>query len=212
MRKVVRVISRVEREHLIEEIATYYIENNGEMSLQELSETYGRSTSTIYNWVTYQLPKFNLELYHQFRDCMKNQRTSQYSKTVVKLDRDYSCFPRMIKDLQFSVRLGIVANMVLNSRKVSPDWDEINELLFYDVNSHGFNMVYPITSYSQLSVANSTVKFAEENPHKGKWHLETCRTCGKPFVLTLGNYRFFIQNKLYIPKNCKNCIDSRRNT
>ena len=65
--KVIRVINKQERIELIKEIAAYYIENNGEMTLHELADTYGRPYGTVYNWMMNQLPKIDAELYSQFR-------------------------------------------------------------------------------------------------------------------------------------------------
>lgn len=207
--KTIRVISKQERMDLIREMAEYYIENNG-MTMLELAETYGRPYSTVYNWMTYQLPRLDLELYHQFRDSMRSEREPQYSRGSVKTNREYSCLPAILRGVDFSSRVNILFQTVCLNRTIAPEWDEINELLFHDVDRHGFNMITHVESYKDLAELYNLVKRAIENPHTGDWHKRTCRTCGKPFVLSLGNYQFFCQDSMYIPNNCPSCRRKRR--
>lgn len=39
----------------------------------------------------------------------------------------------------------------------------------------------------------------------------TCADCGKPFVLSEGEIRFFNEKKLSLPKRCKGCREKRKN-
>lgn len=207
--KIIKTISRQERMDLIREMAEYYIENGG-MTMLELADTYGRPYSTVYNWMTYQLPRLDMELFNQFRNSMKRERDSQYSTGSIKINREYSCLPAIVRGMSFDLRTYVVFQTVCSNRSVTPDWDEINELLFHDRDKHGFNLVSHVSSYKDISEIWNFVRLAIENPHKGAWHKRVCRTCGKEFILSLGNYRFFTQDSMYLPNNCESCRHKRR--
>lgn len=208
--KVIRVINKQERIELIKEIAAYYIENNGEMTLHELADTYGRPYGTVYNWMMNQLPKIDAELYSQFRDSMRNERNSQYSKGTVRIHREYSCLPAILRNTDFKLRVFVLFQTVCSNRTIIPDWDELNNLLFHDVDTHGFNLISRIESYKDLAELYNLVKTANSNPHTGSWHTRTCKRCGKSFTLSLGNYQFFSGDGMYLPNTCPSCRRNKR--
>lgn len=207
--KIIRTISKQERVELIQEMAEYYIENSG-MTMLELADTYGRPYSTVYNWMTYQLPKLDMKLFNQFRNSMKHEKECHYSIGRVKINRQYSCLPAILRGIEFDARVYVLFQVICSNREVIPDWDEVTNLLFYDKDTHGFNLITSVESYEDLSRLYKIVKTAIKDPHKGQWHKRICKTCGKEFVLSLGNYQFFHKDFMYLPNNCKSCRHKRR--
>lgn len=207
--KIIETISKEEKIELIKEMAMYYIENK-DMTLVELADTYGRPYSTVYNWLTYQLPKIDMELYNHFRNSMKGeQKEHQYSTGSVKRARKYSCLPIILSNLDFSARVTILHQIVCTNHTI-PDWDEVTDILFHDIKSHGFNLLTSVNSYKDLKKLYKLVDFAIKNPHSGKWHKRKCKTCGKIFTLHLSNYRFFSEDGMYLPNNCFQCRQKKR--
>lgn len=205
---VIKVISKQERLNLIREMALYYIENEG-MTFHELADTYGRPYSTVYNWMVYQLPKIDNELYNHLRNSMKNEKEVSYSRNRVKIHRSYSCIPELLKLSSFNMRVTTsfpILWVADKDHKPYVDWNEISELLFQDSDSHGFNYITSIKSHKDFLELYELVKQGDKMP----WHKITCKSCGKTFVLTKGNYEFFTQEHMYLPTHCGKCRWKRR--
>jgi len=120
-------------------------------------------------------------------------------------------FDRFLKISPVALRVSYFLN-TLNKvdEKFSIDWNLIYGYLRKYPFPNDFNNFEKPNSIEDLIDISHKIALATFNFEF--WRKETCIDCHKTFYLSKSEIDFFLDRNLYLPKRCKECRNSRRNS
>jgi hypothetical protein len=114
--------------------------------------------------------------------------------------------------MRFNYLLNTISNALDQGNKTEDiNWDKVNEILTTNRNEYDFNFFKRIESVDALMLARADCMVAPMNIDGCSiWQSHTCKDCGKPFMMSYKEVKFYENKQLHIPKRCKSCRDKRK--
>lgn len=173
--------------------------------MEEINNTY----------IPAEIDNTNPEVVHKTTVDAQENHEEVISKAA-KIIRDIQ--EEAIKKLPMFMRVNFILNSISRNIGTSDtlediegriDWDTVNKILHYPIDSDDYNIIPDkVTSLQQLYDLRSCINAgsADISP----WQSHVCKSCGMKYYIYWGEVCFYKNRGFALPKRCKNCRDFRR--